>query len=149
MNCTFFGHKEVFDEITPIIFSVLIDLIENRDVKLFFVGNQGNFDRIVLSVLKELKTKYSQIDYFVVLAYLPSKEKEFDNVDYNKTLYPDGLEYAPFKYAICNRNKWMINNSDYVVTYVRHCFGGASKFKELAQKKGKTVIEISEKMIQM
>jgi len=37
----------------------------------------------------------------------------------------------------------MVENSQYVVTYVTRTFGGAAQFKELAIKKGKTVIEIA------
>lgn len=37
----------------------------------------------------------------------------------------------------------MIEQSDYVVTYVKYTIGGASKFKELAEKKKKIVINIA------
>lgn len=37
----------------------------------------------------------------------------------------------------------MIEQSDYVVTYVNHNFGGAARFKELAERKHKTVINIA------
>ncbi len=36
----------------------------------------------------------------------------------------------------------MINQSDYVVTYVWKTWGGASKFKEIAEKKNRTVINL-------
>ncbi len=48
----------------------------------------------------------------------------------------------PFRFGIEYRNKWMIENSDYVVTYVRRSFGGAAKFKALAERKKKNVINI-------
>jgi hypothetical protein len=38
----------------------------------------------------------------------------------------------------------MIKQSDVVVTYVTHNFGGAAQFKEMAEKQGKMVIELSE-----
>ena len=60
------------------------------------------------------------------------------------TILPDGLEDVPPKYAILKRNKWMLNNADYVVTYVTRIYGGAADFKRLAEKKDKKVIEISE-----
>ena len=50
----------------------------------------------------------------------------------------------PLRFAISYRNKWMIEQSDYVVTYVNHSWGGAAQFKELAEKKGKTVIELND-----
>ena len=47
------------------------------------------------------------------------------------------------------RNKWMIERSDFVVTYVVHdAASGAAQFKKLAERKGKTVIELSSMKIE-
>ena len=51
--CTFFGHRDCPSSIKPILREVLIDLIENHTVDMFYVGQQGAFDGIVRSVLKE------------------------------------------------------------------------------------------------
>ena len=45
MVCTFFGHHNVSDDVEQKIASVLIDLIENKGVTDFYVGNQGRFLR--------------------------------------------------------------------------------------------------------
>ena len=74
--CTFFGHKECPDSIKPQLRDVLIDLITNHDVDMFYVGNQGQFDAIVRGVLRELKKECPQINYAVVLAYIPGKQAE-------------------------------------------------------------------------
>ena len=58
MTCTFFGHRDAPDTIKPILREKIIDLIENRGVDLFYVGNQGAFDRMTIKVLRELKEKY-------------------------------------------------------------------------------------------
>ena len=141
MVCTFFVHRNVPKEIEPILKSTLIDLLENHDVTTFYVGNQAGFDYLVKTVLKELANNYS-IDYFVVLAYLP---REQDLLSSNElTLYPEGLETVPRRFAISYRNKWMIQHSDYVVTYVtNHIASGAAQFKEIAEKQGKHVINLN------
>ena len=137
--CTFFGHKDTPNEIEPLLRAALIDLIENREVSLFYVGNQGNFDRMVRRLLKELKENYSQVDYAVVLPYLPEK---FDlRQDYSDTLYP--LEGVPPKFAIDRRNYWMIERADYVIAYAWKPWGGAAKFKNIAEKKGLQVINLA------
>lgn len=143
MKCTFFGHSNTSWEIQPKLEAVLIDLIENYNVDVFYVGNHGNFYLMVKNTLKKLKFDYPHINYAVVLAYMPGKNDEFNNKDYSDTIYPDGLETAPPKYAISKRNRWMINKSDYVITYVKNTIGGAAKFKELAEKKGKTVFNLA------
>ena len=100
---------------------------------------------MVFKCFKELKEKYSGIDYAVVIAYFPKKKEVFNYVSEEETVYPEGLEKVPLRFAICKRNDWMIAQSDYVITYVK-TVGRAADFKEKAQKKGKTVIELYEKM---
>ena len=141
MICTFFGHKDTPKEIEPTLRSTLIDLIENKNVNVFYVGNNGNFDTMVRRQLEDLSHTYP-ITYSVVLAYLPTEKNKYD--DLINTIYPEGIETVPKRFAISYRNKWMILQSDVVVTYVNHSFGGASQFKELAHRQGKLVIELSE-----
>ena len=141
MTVTFFGHKDTPKEIEPTLRTTLVDLIENKNVTVFYVGNNGNFDTMVRRQLEDLSHTYP-ITYSVVLAYLPTKKSEYD--DYTNTILPEGIETAPKRFAISYRNKWMISQSNIVVTYVTHSFGGAAQFKEIAVKQGKTVIELSE-----
>ena len=138
MICTFFGHKDTPYEVKDKIRETIIRLIEEKDVTGFYVGNHGNFDRIVLSVLKELNDLYPQIRYAVVLAYLTQNTDE----DYSNTVYPESIESVPKRFAIDFRNKWMLQQADIVVAYIRRSIGGAAKFTDLAKKRGKEVIEI-------
>ena len=136
MVCTFFGHKDTPKEIEPTLRSTLIDLIENKNVNVFYVGNNGNFDTMVRHQLEDLSQTYP-ITYSVVLAYLPTEKNKYDNL--TNTIYPEGLETVPKRFAISWRNKWMIQQSDIVVTYVTHTYGGAWHQKELAEKMGKDI----------
>ena len=110
---------------------------------MFYVGNHGNFDAIVRSTLKDLQRVYPQIQYAVVLAYLPGKNPEFGSEDYSDTMLPEGIEAVPRRFAITWRNKWMLRQADYVVTYITHSWGGAAQFAELAAKKGKKIYYLS------
>ena len=139
MICTFFGHRDTPPEIKPLLREVLLDLIQHQGVKQFYVGNQGNFDAMALRLLKEFEKPYS-ITYDVVLAYLPKKTEPFFEAYY--TILPEGIETVPPRFAIEYRNKWMIEHSDIVVTYVTRNFGGAAKFKKIAKRKEKTVVEL-------
>ena len=139
MTATFFGHKDTPKEIEPTLRSTLIDLIENKKVNVFYVGNNGNFDTMVRRQLEDLSQLYA-ITYSVVLAYLPKEKNKYDNL--TNTIYPEGLETVPKRFAISWRNKWMIQQSDVVVTYVTHNFGGAAQFNKLAEKLNKYVINL-------
>ena len=136
--CTFFGHRDCPDAIKSRLREVLIDLIENRSVNMFYVGNQGQFDAIVRSELRDLQREYPQINYAVVLAYMPGKQTEYD--DYSDTMLPEGIVSVHPRYAISWRNYWMLKQSVYVVTYITHSWGGAARFAHKAKKESKTSI---------
>lgn len=140
-SCTFFGHRDTPKEAEPTLRSALVDLIENKNVTNFYVGNQGNFDYMVKRCLIELKKIYP-IEYMVVLAYIPNSKYKLEE-SYCDTIVPDGIETVPRKFAIKYRNKWMIEHTDYVVTYIKYTVGGAVQFKELAERKNKIVINIA------
>lgn len=142
MVCCFFGHRDTPCEIQVDLQKLLVDLIENYQADKFYVGNQGGFDFMVRRTLELLKEKYSHIKYYVVLAYLPRKRGEFDLTDYSHTILPEGVGNIPAKFAILKRNRWMVDNSDTVITYIKYSFGGAAQFKELAEKCGKRVINL-------
>ena len=141
--CTFFGHRDCPSFIKPMLREVLIVLIENHSVDMFYVGQQGTFDGIVRSVLKELLVIYPHINYAVVLERMPLKRDEFDTHDYSDTMLPEGIETVHPRFAISWRNKWMIKQSDYVVTYITRSWGGAAQFAELAEKQKKIIVSLT------
>ena len=136
----FFGHREVTHNIRPKLTAIIEKLITEDDVTDFYVGNQGQFDSMVYSVLKELRGKYPQIRYTVVLAYLP--DEHIKEVYGENTLFPDGLENVPKKFAISKRNDWMIQQSEIAVCYVHKITGGAAKFREKAEKRGLQIFDL-------
>lgn len=143
--CTFFGHRNTPMEVEEKLKMRIEQIITEGKADTFLIGNNGNFDALAEKVLKELSKRFSDIKYSVVLAYIPREKKFWDTTDYSKTVYPKCLEGVPPKYAISKRNEWMLKEADIVITYVTHHFGGSGRFKELAEKKGKTVINIAEK----
>ena len=118
--CTFFGHSECPEDIKENLRKILVDLIGTKGVDTFYVGNQGSYDSMVRRVLRELKEKYPHIEFAVVLAYMPREQYIYDPEHYSKTILPEGIETVPRRFAISWRNKWMINNAEYVVSYINH-----------------------------
>ena len=134
---TFFGHRDTPKEIEPALRLTLIDLIENKNATVFYVGNHGNFDDMVRRQLEDLSKTYP-IKYYVVLAYMPGKNAEPDE----HSILPEGIETVPRRFAINYRNKWMLNKSDIVVTYVTRPIGGAWEFKQMAENLRKQTINL-------
>lgn len=141
--CTFFGHHDCPSSIKSKLRETLIDLIQNQSVDMFYVGNNGAFDRLVRSVLRELVQEYPQINYSVVLERMPGRQNEDYPEDFSDTMLPEGVEKVPPRFAIVWRNKWLLRQSDYVVTYITHSWGGAAQFAEMAVRQKKIVINLA------
>lgn len=140
MVCTFFGHRDILEDIEPRLQQTIRNLIENFEVDTFYVGDKGDFDRVVRRTLKQLSKEFPKINYAVIPAYMPGQKCGNDTSDY---YCPYVFEKTPPRFAIIKRNKWMLARADFVVTYVKHTVGGAAQFKELAERQGKTVINIA------
>lgn len=137
MVCCFFGHRDTSDKVLPMLKKTIIDLIENKNVNLFYVGKNGNFDILAARLLNDL-SQYYDFKFYIVITRFPKEES-------SNTLMPEGIECIHPKFAINYRNKWMLERSDYVITYVTsNISSGAAKFKERAVKKNKQVIELSQ-----
>ena len=138
-TCTFFGHRQCPESVKPTLRRVLEDLIVHHGVTTFFVGNQGQFDFYARGILRMLQQEYPHIHYGVVLAYMPKKDE-----DHSDTMLPEGIEAVHPRYAITWRNRWMLSQADFVVTYITHSWGGAAQFADAARKKKKTVIDLAD-----
>lgn len=101
---------------------------------------------MVISLLKKTSAEYTMISCTVILAYLPTGKTNIICCDL-PTIYPEGIEYVPKKYAVSYRNDWIVRQADTVICYITHDFGGATKFVEKARKKGKTIYNISKNEI--
>ena len=137
-KCTFFGHRDSPSSIRGVLSAEIERLINEKDVNTFYVGTQGNFDRMAYTVLKGLRERNSHIKIYRVLAYMP----KLGDTDTYDTIVPEGIETTYPRYAIIKRNKWMIDHSDYVIAYVTHTFGGAYQAVEQAKRKKITVITV-------
>lgn len=56
--CSLFGHRMISEDIGEILKQALILLIEKYNVKMFYVGSQGDFDVLARIKLKEMKEQY-------------------------------------------------------------------------------------------
>lgn len=136
--CTFFGHRDCPESVKPRLKDTILDLILNHNVTMFYVGTQGQFDAYVRNTLRNLSVEYPQIQYAVVLAYMPKSGE-----DHTDTMLPEGIENIPPRFALSWRNNWLLHQADYVVTYITHSWGGAAQFSERAIKQGKITLNLA------
>lgn len=143
MICSFLGHKDAPQSLYPKIKEYTETLITEQNINSFMVGNQGGFDSMALKALRELKKIYPHVCYNVVLAYMPAPKQEYELYDPSETFLPEGIETVPKRFAISWRNKWMVRESDVVLCYITHSWGGAAQFVEYAQRQGKEIINLA------
>ena len=139
MTCTFFGHSECYGLSREILKTAITELIQ-KGVDTFYVGNHGEFDRMVYGCLKQLQMEFPHISVSIVLAYLPGKKQNGE--DLTDTMYPE-IEGHP-KFAIARRNQWMIHASNYCLCYIDHTWGGAYQFARIAKHRNLKVINLGQ-----
>lgn len=143
MTVTFVGHRDTPENVYGLLYEALWTLIQKEGANCFYVGEQGAFDRMAARALCELKKIYSHIEYYVVLAYMPTLNSARERTA--PTLLPAEVAQAPAKYSLDRRNRWMIDKSDVVIAYVNRSCGGAASFRKRAITKGKRVINLAQK----
>lgn len=145
--CSFFGHRDFFygKSLETLIKREIADCVEKKGICNFLLGGYGGYDSFCAKCVKDMKKIYPQIKSYLVLAYLNNKEDNFDKEYISKmfdgTIYPS-LENVPFKFAIAVRNKWIVDNSDYIIFFVNYSWGGASKSFDYAKRKHKPFINL-------
>lgn len=129
-SCFFIGHREADEWLLPRLELIIDRLISEENVRYFYVGGYGGFDRIAATAAKRAKQKYPDITLMLVLPYHPAERPDDAPDGFDGTYYPDGLENTPRRYAIVRTNHIMVNVCDWLVCYVRH---GASNSRNLLE----------------
>ena len=148
--CCFAGHSELYNtgEIYEHLLSVIENLITTENISEFWVGNYGSFDKLSAKAVRELKVKYPDIQLNLVIPYLTTEINEYKELyykDYDNILVADIPEKTPKKAQIIKGNQYMVKNSQVLVCYVKHSWGGAAETHEFAQKRNDIkIINIAE-----
>ena len=138
MIITFCGHSNYsFDDtVKEKLRGLLLQNIRKNPNCKFYLGGYGNFDSLCLSILKELKANFPDIELLFITPYL---NKEYSKLETAK-LYYDGIIYPPLenvppRFCISRRNEWMVDEANLVIAFVKYSWGGAAKTLEYAKRK--------------
>ncbi len=137
--CSFAGHSIIphEEEVKIKLKKEIINLIEKESVTTFYSGGKGTFDWLCAHTVNNLRKNYPFIKTYWMLAYFPIKFDEYDTAIikelFDGTLYPD-IETVRKRFAILERNKFMVDESDFLIAYVKYG-GRAEKTLKYAQKK--------------
>lgn len=143
-SCFFIGHREADERLLPTLVNTIERLIVSEDVTCFYVGGYGGFDRIAATAVKQVKWRHPEIILMLVLPYHPAERPVETPRGFDGTYYPEGMETVPRRFAIVQANKYMVENVDWLIAYVRHGASNSRKVLEYAQKQGVDCININE-----
>lgn len=137
MVITFCGHSNAILSIKEIeqLKTLLLHAIMKKPTCKFYLGGYGDFDNLCLKILKKLKTVFPDIEIIFITPYLDEKYSKltFAKENYDNILFPP-IEHIPRKFSITKRNEWMVTQSDLVIAFVKHSWGGAAKTLEYAKR---------------
>lgn len=146
--CCFAGHSQIYDEFQDRLKYEIEQLILNKGVNEFLVGNYGVFDRTAARIVRELKSVYENIKLYLVLPYTTKEINDNRNQyyeDFDRLITAEIPEKTPARYRIIKCNEYMVNESDFLISHVKYSWGGAAKTLEFAKKKKHIeIINISE-----
>lgn len=133
--CCFIGHRKIdnLDKVETKTKEIVLDLILNKNVKIFLFGSNSEFDDLCLKILSQLKEKFidlKRIGYTCKSEgiVLQSEKEKFEKL-YLKIFKSETelfcvdeefeykTKYTAGKASYIERNQAMINDSDYCVFY--------------------------------
>ena len=134
----FFGHRYISDiriidkRLTPII----KELIRTKSYVSFNIGRMGDFDEYAASVIKSVQKLQGKenSELTLVLPYpitrIDDYKKYYDNI-----IIPENICNTHPKRAIELKNRWMIEQADLIIVYVKENKGGAYSAMKYAERK--------------
>ena len=150
-TCCFTGHREIPNEEYALVYKktreqimVLID----KGIERFIVGGARGFDTLAATLLLEIRQNFPHIKIIVAVPYRAQAKgfSESDLAVYNEILsLADELVVLSedyYKGCLHVRNRYMVDESAYIISYLRKTSGGSVFTTDYARKKGIEVIEV-------
>ena len=151
----FIGHRYIYNytKIREKLYNIVEKEIKNG-CKFFTMGTHGEFDEMALSVCRELRKIYTDIEIEVVITSFKTIEPIIDHdpifgdekyipySDVKTTMYD--IEEEHYKRKIVVSNQQMIDNCDTLICYVNptKTYGGAILAYKYAKKKGLQLVNL-------
>lgn len=141
-----FGHRKIDDirQLDEQLVTIIEGLIKTKTYVAFLIGRNGEFDEYAASVIKRAQKEMGREnnDLTLVLPYTVADllyyEKYYDHI-----IIPDAVNGAHPKSAITLKNRWMIEQSDLVIFFVKRNHGGAYAAQKYAEKLNKRIINLA------
>ncbi len=151
-RCCFAGHSDISynADIREKIKAIAEDLITDHNVKEFWVGHYGGFDRCCSSAIRELQKVYKEIRLELVIPYITKDINEYKELyykDFDTILMADIPLNTPKRFQIIKGNEYVVDNCDFLICYIERHYGGAYRTFTYARRKKKKIFNLSPRAI--
>ncbi len=145
--CAFTGHRFLTDDFDRELLKRVTENLAKNGVKKFLCGMAVGFDMESAKAVLEIKKKYG----LALVACLPCAEQSANFSEKNKKLYNEILSRCdetvvlePCYVAGCmyKRDRYLVENSDVLVCFLRRNSGGTYYTVNYARKMNKKIIEL-------
>ena len=136
-TCFFIGHREAPDVLLDKLSAEVERHITEYGVTDFVVGRYGRFDALAAKCVKVAKKRHPEVTLTLLLPYHPYDRPTSTPPGFDGTFYPPGMETVPKRAAIVRANQYVVDNSDYLIAYVRHSVSNAWDLVEYAKRSKK------------
>lgn len=151
-TCCFTGHRIMTDNHIIVKEKLKTEILKliNNGVCYFGTGGAIGFDTIAALTILELRQTYTHIKLILVLP-CPEQDKYWNDKD--KRIYAKIKEQADKITFISNhytkqcmfiRNRWLVDNSGYCITYCNSSIGGTAYTVKYALSKNVKIINLCE-----
>lgn len=130
--CFMFGHTSVPTDICNAIAMAVEKHYLQYGVRIFVVGNRGEFDQRAASAVKALKRRYTDVSLMLLLAYHPGERPVALTDGVDGSFYPP-LEGTPRPFAIVKANQYMVDHADTIICFAKYP-GNSKKLYEYAER---------------
>ena len=144
--CCGFGHRTIMKNIENSIYSAVL-LAAQKGCKTFYTGGMGDFDMQFSSAVRKLRIRFPDIKLICVKPYFTNEintNGEYYAAMYDDIVIPPAIIGVHYKRAITARNRWMVDNSDLIVSYIIRDYGGAADTIKYAKRMDKRIISLAE-----
>lgn len=146
MVISFCGHREFTPdaEKEKTIIDILLKYAETEQEVVCYTGGYGAFDWFAASCIRKAQAIVQNIRNYLIIPYITTSYLDRIKIhieEFDEIIYPP-LESVPKRFAIIRRNKWMVDNSDLLIAYVKYSWGGAARTLEYAKRRRMEIIFI-------
>lgn len=118
--CFLFGHSDAPEKLTASLYRIAEQHYLQHCIRNFVVGNHGQFDRLAIRTIVQLKKQHPTIRLLLLTPNLATMSPMSLPEGIDECFYPDGMESVPPRYAILRANQAMLKKATTVICYAYH-----------------------------